>query len=105
MRKQLGSGRRAGVRRGGRQLGQRPIGAGAETLEPRTLLAFAPLGPEFRPPGFDLPSVAADADGDFVIVSDVGAAQRYSATGAAVGPSFNVKTNFGTFPTPASVAM
>src|SRR4051794_10306682 len=104
MRSEFGSGRGAGARRG--RAKSRRGETRAEGLEPRTLLAFAPLGPEFRPFGLGShsPSVAADADGDFVVVSANGAAifgQRYSATGAALGGLFSVGTSTG----PGSVAM
>jgi hypothetical protein len=63
----------------------------------------APLGSEFQvdtsPPGI-LPSVAADASGDFVVVwnsgqdgSDLGVfGQRYSSAGSPLGPEFRVNT-------------
>src|SRR2546430_13925526 len=79
---------------------------GVEALEPRTLLAFAPLGPEFRVNTFNAnaqgePAVASDADGDFVMAwesyaqdgSSFGVyAQRYNAAGAAQGGEFRVNT-------------
>ena len=77
-----------------------------EALEPRSLLAGDPVGPEFRVNTFDAdgqsqPAIAADADGDFVIAwASAGQdgsfqgvyAQRYTAAGAAVGGEFRVNT-------------
>ena len=79
----------------------------AEALEPRTLLAFGAIGPEFRVNTTTLnnqllPAVAADAHGNFVIAwesveqNGIGLniyAQRYDATGAARGGEFRVNTN------------
>src|SRR5687768_13208678 len=92
--------RRGGARRGGRGSAG---GARAEALEQRTLLAFVPVGPGFRvddPAGTTDrggPSVASDADGDFVIAWQAhGAtdwdvyAQRYNAGGVPQGASFRV---------------
>jgi hypothetical protein len=76
----------------------------AEALEPRTLLAFGPVGPEFRVNSFEVngqtnPDIAADADGDFVVTwasyrqdgSGSGIyAQRYNAAGAPTGGEFRV---------------
>ena len=78
----------------------------AEHLEPRTLLAFSPLGPEFRVntttfQAQGAPAAAADADGDFVLVWDGYTpdtnsidvfAQRYSAAGAPLGGEFRINT-------------
>jgi hypothetical protein len=76
----------------------------AEALEPRTLLALVPAGGEFRvntyTPNIQLyPSIAADADGDFVVAwessvqdgSGLGVyAQRYDADGNRRGAEFRV---------------
>jgi hypothetical protein len=88
----------------------RPFDWRIEPLEPRTLLAFGPVGPELRghvTPGrlapFPQPAVAADADGHFVVaftdethdgsnwVHDV-YARRYSAAGEPRGDEFRVNT-------------
>src|SRR5206468_3714169 len=81
--------------------------ARAEPLEPRTLLAFTPVGGEFRVNTTTVnqqsqAAVASDGDGDFVVAwtsvaQDNGGgfgvyAQRYSAAGAARGPEFLVNT-------------
>ena len=80
--------------------------ASVERLEGRVLLAFAPLGPEARvntTTAGDQSNVevAADADGDFVLVwqsdgqdgSGLGVyARRYAASGAALGGEFLVNT-------------
>src|SRR5687767_8247546 len=78
----------------------------AEPLEPRRLLAANPAGPEFRVNSVTAsdqfqPSVAADAEGNFVVAwrsfgqdgSGSGVyARRYSAAGDAVGEEFRVNT-------------
>jgi hypothetical protein len=73
-----------------------------ESLEPRTLLAFAPVGPEFQvnatTAGTQLyPDVASDADGDLVVawygegVSGLGIyARQFNAAGAPKGGEFLV---------------
>lgn len=77
------------------------------TLEARTLLAAVPIGPEFRVNTYttlsqDNSSVAADADGDSVVVwqsegQDGQArgiyAQRYDAAGVKQGTEFKVNTH------------
>src|SRR5438552_1465007 len=82
------------------------VGFRIDALEPRTLLAFAPAGPEFRvnttTANDELgASIAFDADGDFVIAwenryqdgRDWGIfAQRYNAAGVAQGGEFLVNT-------------
>jgi hypothetical protein len=81
-------------------------GCRIDPLEPRTLLAFAPAGPEFRVNAFTVdgqesPSVGADAAGNFVVAwastgeddSDWGIyARRFNASGAAPGEPFHVNT-------------
>src|SRR5258705_527358 len=90
----------------------------SEPLEPRLLLAFAPIDAEFLVNTTtaaiqNQPAIASDAEGDFVIVwhgsgpGDTGGifAQRYAATGAPLGSEFRVNTytfNEQSFP---SVAM
>jgi Dockerin type I domain len=77
----------------------------AEALEPRRLLAVSPVGPEFRvnttvTGSQGAPVVAADADGDFVVVWQADApgdsvalfAQRFSAGGGPLGAEFRVST-------------
>src|SRR4051812_13688707 len=75
-----------------------------EMLEPRMLLAYAPVGGELRANTYTdfnqiNPAIAADADGDFVVtwasaVQDGGGfgvyAQRYSAAGNRGGVEFRV---------------
>jgi hypothetical protein len=94
--------------------------AAVEGFEPRVLLAFAPIGPEFAANTTAAgdqsnPVIACDADGDFVIVwgsapgqdgSGSGIfARRYSAAGVAQGGEFRVNTTTaGNQATPA-VAM
>src|SRR5688572_31726976 len=77
-----------------------------ELLERRALLAGGPIGDEFLVNTFTEgyqwePSVAADADGDFVIVwesigqdgDDEGVyGQRYAADGTPLGAEFQVNT-------------
>jgi hypothetical protein len=77
-----------------------------DLLERRALLAFAPVGPEFRVNTFTAgyqynPAVATDANGDLVVAwmslgqdgSSGGVyAQRYNAAGAAQGAEFRVNT-------------
>src|SRR5437867_1763175 len=89
-----------------------------EPLEARTLLAFASLGPEFRvntttADEQSSPSVAADADGDFVVAwqsylqdgSGFGVyAQRYNAAGVAQGGEFRVNTTTASEQASPSVA-
>jgi large repetitive protein len=83
-----------------------PIAARVQPLEPRTLLSSPAVGPEFRvnthtTGGQARSSVAADSNGNYVIVwhsagQDGGGygiyAQRYGATGAALGSEFRVNT-------------
>src|SRR5262245_41611394 len=79
-------------------------------LERRMLMSLSPVGAEFPVNSFTtnsqyMPSVAADADGDFVVAwqsegqDGLGAgiyAQRYNAAGAAQGGEFLVNgTAFG----------
>lgn len=78
----------------------------AEPLEPRTLLAFAPAGIEFRVNTATAgdqgrPDVAVDADGDAVAVwqsrdqdgsSDGVYAQRFTAASAPAGEEFRVNS-------------
>src|SRR5262245_20780814 len=80
--------------------------AAAEALEQRMLLFHTPVGPEFRVSSATIgdqvaPSVASDADGDFVAVwqsdgqdlSNNGIyGQRYNAAGFTVGFEFRVNT-------------
>jgi hypothetical protein len=90
-------------------IGRRPrarVAYSAEALEPRVLLAFAPAGPEFRVNSQTqseqaAPAIAADGDGDFVVVwedrsveaPDYGIrAQRYDAAGNVRGVEFSVNT-------------
>jgi len=92
----------------------------AQRLEPRRLLAFAPLGPEFRvnTTTFSdqyLGAVAADADGDFVVayhsfsgdatILNDAFVQRYSATGAPLGTETRVNTRTAGNQWASSVAM
>ena len=77
-----------------------------ETLEGRTLLAFSPVGPEtlvntYVAANQTVPDVAADADGDYVVVwesegQDGGSTgvygQRYNAGGIRQGAEFRVNT-------------
>ena len=98
--------RRAAFTSGGPRRRHRPAILAAERLEPRTLLAFAPAGAEFRANTFpendqSFPALASDADGDFVVAWDsVGEdgsgsgiyAQRYAASGQALGAEFQVNT-------------
>src|SRR5687767_14875268 len=70
----------------------------AEALEPRTLLAVTPVGPEFHVTlgtggGRDYPAIATDADGDFVVAwrfSSGVYARRYSGAGQPKGDAFRV---------------
>src|SRR5688572_15852662 len=77
-----------------------------EPLEPRRMLALTPLGGEFHVNTHTTDSqvfadVAADADGDFIVVwrsdnqdGNLGGiyAQRYNAAGAKQGDEFRVNT-------------
>lgn len=90
-----------------RRVSPRISRAVAEALEPRTLLALSPAGPEFRANLFTLNSqwsaaTAMDGDGDFVIAwhsyaqdgSSFGVyARRYNAAGAAQGGPFLVNSS------------
>jgi Bacterial Ig-like domain/Dockerin type I domain len=90
-----------------------------ETLEPRRLLAVTPVGGEFRvntaiANNQRFASVAADADGNFVVTwqsyaqdgSSLGVyAQRYTAAGAAAGGEFSVNTTTANRQRFPSVAM
>src|SRR2546425_4128766 len=96
--------RPARQRRGGwlRQNTSRPV----EPLEPRTLLAFGAIGQEVRVDSdantfADRPAVAADADGDSVVIwrdfdGGVGGAKlakrQFMSNGAAVGGTSYVDT-------------
>src|SRR4051812_43432824 len=79
-----------------------------ESLERRTLLAFSPLGAEFRVNTTTVvqlfPAAASDADGDSVVVwmqyapdfqSTNVRAQRFGAAGAAEGGEILVNTTGG----------
>src|SRR2546428_713996 len=82
------------------------VGFRIDALEPRTLLAFAPAGPEFRvnttTANDELgASVAVDADGDFVVAWESRGeyspsygiyARRYDAAGVAQGDEFRANT-------------
>jgi hypothetical protein len=90
-----------------------------ESLEPRTLLAALPAPPPeaqvntFTRDHQRYPSVAADADGDYVVAWqsyqqeeldwDV-FAQRYGADGTKRGPEFRVNQDTSSYNTDASVA-
>ena len=97
--------------------GHRPAAAGVECLESRMLLAFSAVGPEFRvnsplPDQDSNPSLASDADGDFVVAYvefgdqlDSGvAARRFSASGDARGDGFRVNTSANGDPRTPAVA-
>jgi hypothetical protein len=87
----------------------RDSGFRVDALEPRTLLAFAPVGPEFQVNTFtdgsqEWLSMASDPDGDVVVAwqsfgqdnSGWGVyARRYSASGEAQGGEFRVNTFTG----------
>jgi hypothetical protein len=96
----------------------RVVGCHIDALEPRRLLAFAPVGPEFRVNAFtvdgqELPSVAADGAGNFVVAwastgeddSDWGIyARRFNAAGAPLGDQFHVNTTIADVQRNPSVA-
>jgi hypothetical protein len=77
-----------------------------EPLEPRMLMSFATDGGQFPVNSFTphiqaLPSIASDADGDFVVVWESDGqdgsgsgifAQRYNSSGAAQGAEFRVNS-------------
>jgi len=81
-----------------------------EGLEGRTLMSVTPAGPEFQVNGYTpgnqlYPSVAADADGDFVVAWESNGQdgdgygvyfQRYNAAGAPLGgPTRAAETTYG----------
>ncbi len=90
-----------------------------DLLEPRQLLSAAPIGGEFQvntytPQNQDDPAMAMDADGDFVVTWSSGGqdgsglgvyAQRYDATGAAVGGELKVNTYTSLSQSSPAVAM
>ena len=91
-----------------------------EALEARTLLAALPAPPPetqvntFTRDHQRHPSVAADADGDYVVTWQSYQqeeldwnifAQRYASNGVPQGPEFRVNQNTGTYNTVPSVAM
>ena len=94
-------------------------GQPVEPLERRALLAAVPVGPEFgvnahTPADQNRPVIAADADGDFVVVwesaeqdgSSSGiVARRFSSSGAPQGAEFLVNTCTTGAQTSPSVAM
>ena len=97
-------------------------GSCVERLEPRTLLSLAPAGAEFRANSFTTNSqssaaVAADADGDFVVVwqsfgqdgtspATYGVyARLYDAAGVPRGPEFRVNTTTAGSQSAPAVAM
>src|SRR5262245_21100482 len=97
---------------------RRPALAVCQTLERRMLLSLSPAGAEFRVNTFttgaqDTAAIAADPDGDFVIVwSGNGSgdgngvfAQRYNASGVAQGTNFLVNNSTTFSQSDASVAM
>ena len=102
------NGRRVGAARVRCPARKRPRGHrhAVERLESRLLLAFAPVGPEFRVNTYttapqNYPAVATDADGDFVVAwESLGQdgdgygvyAQRFNPAGTALGAEFRVNT-------------
>src|SRR4051812_19584468 len=81
------------------------LGGGVESLEPRTLLAVAPAGTEFRvntttEHSQAIPSIGMNANGDFVVAWEswdgTGIyAQRYGAAGQPLGGEFRASTAGG----------
>lgn len=110
------SGKRPAARRRRKLL---PPAAQMQRLEPRVLLTAMPAGPEFRVNTFTAggqssPSVATDADGNYVVTwnssgqdGDVWGvyAQRYDAGGTALGSEFRVNTRTTGSQSLARVAM